>query len=287
MKSIIYLILLLFVYNSSVAQQAIDESGKITVAIFNKTSEVSRQHGRLEIPVPPDFIVVGGGAVASKEGKGALLTASFPNEQLSSWVVASKDHQEAHPHKLQGYAIGLKVQGMTREQLRSFISLSRVVSEAKNHPFTQARPAAGNVLIGGGFEVLWTGPGNLATASYPDGGAWRVRSKDHIVPDVAQIVAYAISIRPDLPVGRIRATINSGGSQPTSHPQHIVNLPIGYAMTCGGGYAAWTGEGNMLWQLKPTIDQKTRVQSFTAGAKDHIRPSTGSVFSYVLGLKIE
>jgi hypothetical protein len=53
----------------------------------------------------------------------------------------------------------------------------------------------GYVLVGGGAKVNWEGAGNLLTASYPDAqGGWTAASKDHVSPDPAVIVAYALGV---------------------------------------------------------------------------------------------
>jgi hypothetical protein len=60
-----------------------------------------------------DMIAIGGGGRAS-DNPGALLTASHPNDDLSGWVVSSKDHEVPDPHQLVTFVIGMKIDGMTR-----------------------------------------------------------------------------------------------------------------------------------------------------------------------------
>jgi hypothetical protein len=55
-----------------------------------------------------EMLAVGGGGVAAEFPEGALLTASHHNEDLTGWVVSSKDHQRSNPHQLVTYVIGMK-----------------------------------------------------------------------------------------------------------------------------------------------------------------------------------
>src|SRR4051812_26978152 len=87
-----------------------DASGMVTIAVFSHRGNPEREiwideeilvgHG--------DMIAIGGGAAASDGfanttspgGPGALLTASFPNGDLSGWVVGSRDHQSPQTYGL-------------------------------------------------------------------------------------------------------------------------------------------------------------------------------------------
>lgn len=52
--------------------------------------------------------LVGGGALATWDGAGNLLTASYPKD-ANTWLASSKDHIESGPATMTAYAIGLKV----------------------------------------------------------------------------------------------------------------------------------------------------------------------------------
>jgi hypothetical protein len=78
-----------------------DESGLINVSVFSITSPNQQQHfNNFGVGVPEDMICIGGGGSASEGPPGALLTASYPDDELQSWLVSSKDHEEANPHFL-------------------------------------------------------------------------------------------------------------------------------------------------------------------------------------------
>ena len=102
-----------------------DASGRVTVAVFRQRAGSAQQHFfDLAADVPEDMVAIGGGAEAVNVPEGALLTASYPNGDLSAWLASSKDHKRPQPHHLISYAIGLRIQGLTRDQLLSHIRVT-------------------------------------------------------------------------------------------------------------------------------------------------------------------
>jgi hypothetical protein len=134
------------------------------------------------------------------------MAASFPTDDLSGWTTRSQDHNGwTDPHVLTGYVIGLKIAGMSRQDLINSVYVSRADSGSASHPESEAGVPSGNdyVLVGGGFQVT-PGASNFGTASFPDTEfTWKARSKDHYVSSPANIRSYAISIRRHLSVGTV------------------------------------------------------------------------------------
>jgi hypothetical protein len=56
------------------------------------------------------------------------------------------------------YALGLRIQGMTRDQLLENIRVDVQDSGTASHPETSANMEADFVLLGGGFKAEYTGP---------------------------------------------------------------------------------------------------------------------------------
>jgi hypothetical protein len=233
------------------------------------------------VTVPSDFVVIGGGGEGKESPAGNLLTASYPDSGLTSWLVSTKDHINADPVQVRAWAIGLKVSGLTPAQLRGYLTLSSATSALVAHPDVTATLPAGYVLAGGGIKVNWSGSGNLATASAPSGtSAWRVRSKDHKESSPATATAYAIGISSSIPgVGTIGNVVNSGTSAVVSHPSYTAGLSAGYALSGCGAFVNWSGAGNLLWRIKP-VNSGCSVAS-----KDHIDASPASISGYALGLR--
>jgi cation diffusion facilitator CzcD-associated flavoprotein CzcO len=65
-----------------------DVSGQITTAVFQDQLPDPKAHCDIEVLVDQDMVVVGGGASAN-DLPGALLTASYPNEQRTGWRASS------------------------------------------------------------------------------------------------------------------------------------------------------------------------------------------------------
>lgn len=267
-----------------------DESGLVTVGVFRSQSASKLSHHfDLAAEVPEDMVAIGGGGVAVEFPVGGLLTASYPNEDLSAWLVSSKDHHTADPHFLTAYAIGLRITGMSREQLLAAIHINTNESGLGEHPEATATLPARFLLVSGGFKVDWkTRPdsfGNLATASFPSTNlSWTGRSKDHEVASPANLRAYAIGLRGDLPVGRVEVAIERQTSSTSQHPSSVADVTPGFALTGGGAEAHWQTSGSLLWKLEPMT--QTSNQEFRAGAKDHITAEPATITAYALGIKI-
>jgi vibriolysin len=259
-----------------------DTSGKLTIAVFERYSTTSAGiNTNFAVSVPGDFVVVGGGGEGKEGPSGNLLTASYPDSGLTSWLVSTKDHLESDPVQVRAWAIGLKVAGLTPAQLRGYLTVSSATSASVAHPDVTATLPAGFVLVGGGIKVNWSGNGNLATASAPSGAsAWRVRSKDHKESSPATAQAYAIGISSSIPgVGTIGNVINGGTSAVAAHPSFTAGLSTGYALSGCGAFVNWSGAGNLLWRIKP-VNSGCAVAS-----KDHIDSSPASISGYAIGLR--
>lgn len=268
-----------------------DKSGHIEIAVFTDSPTTLEQafHGH-PIEVAEDMVAVGGGAVGANE-PGAYLTASFPNEDRTAWLVSSKDHYYPNPHILEGFAIGLKINGFSREQLLKpwtlpngqnhpalvIFSTSTTPSSTSSPTASVATPVETYTLISGGFRVNWKGKGSLATASFPEfGDEWTARSKDHIEPDRCTIDTWAVSMFNVLPLqipvpsppqnppkpppppkissaARVVRRVRSDLSGRSSFPSSRAAFTEKeeVALTGVGAEVRYEGAGSLLWQLQP------------------------------------
>ncbi|WP_137939730.1 hypothetical protein [Chitinivorax sp. B] len=273
--------------NSTKINEQIDASGKVTVAVFERQAGSTQQHfNDFAVDVPEDFVVVGGGVEGARLPNGNLLTASYPNSNLSAWLVSTKDHITPSPTKLTAWAIGLKIQGLTRQQLMNYLAVNVSSSGYEQHPDTAAGIPQGYVLLGGGFRVNWSGMGNLATASYPETAyTWRARSKDHVAASPASTQSFAIAIKQSIPnIGTINTTINSAESSYTQHPSSTANVPAGYALTGCGAQVNWHGAGNLLWKIQPVT--QGNQHGCTVSSKDHQIVSPATIRAYAIGIQV-
>ncbi|MBX6313129.1 MAG: hypothetical protein IRY99_09485 [Isosphaeraceae bacterium] len=264
-----------------------DASGKITVAVFRREPRSDQRHYfDFACEVPEDMVAIGGGAEAAELPGGALLTASYPSDDLSAWLASSKDHIIPQPHRLTCYAIGLKIAGMSRQQLWEHLHIAVQDSGQGNYPEASATVPMGHVMVSGGFQVAWSGgAGSLGTASFPKTSfSWTARSKDHEIASPAWIKAYAISLKRALPVGIIQVTMTQQDSTPAAHPVATAVVPPGFALTGAGARVNWQGAGNLLWKIRPLIPAEN--QGVQAASKDHITSSPATVSAYSLAIKI-
>jgi serine/threonine protein kinase len=271
-----------------------DASGKLTIGIFREVAAQPQEHFTdFPVEIDSDMVVIGGGGRGDDVHAGALLTASYPRKDMAAWLVSSKDHVYSDPHYLFGFAIGLKIAGMSRDELLSnhSVAVFSTNSETAQHPEATVNIPSEFVLLGGGFNVHWQGAGNLATASFPSPTntwtSWTARSKDHEIVDPSILTTYAIGLRRILRVGTVMlqvATSQSGTA--TAHPTSTALLRQGLALTGGGAEVHWTGAGNLLWQLEPVTLQNQGNQQFIASSKDHGISDPSTITTYALGIQI-
>ncbi len=270
-----------------------DASRKLTIGIFHKQA-AQPQHRFTDFPVEvdPDMVVIGGGGRGRDLPHGALLTASYPREDMAAWLVSSKDHIDSDPHRLVGFAIGLKIAGISREELLSNhdVTVFSTHSVSAPHPEATVNIPGDFVLLGGGFNVHWQGAGNLATASFPaptnSWTSWMARSSDHEVADPSVLTTYAIGLRRNLRVGTVTLHVDLSQSGVASHPTSTAPLQQGFALTGGGAEVHWTGAGNLLWQLEPVALEHQETQQFIASSKDHDVSDPAAITTYALGIQI-
>lgn len=279
-----------------------DPTGLVTTAVFRERAPIAAGHHKdMAIEVDDDMVAIGGGATGSNH-PGAMLYASYPNSDRTAWLVSSKDHRVATPHRLIGFAVGLKFNStaMPRPRLLSNLSFTRARSDPAGHPQAISAVPSTYELIGGGFRVNWqesSEVGNFATASYPLVGGqadrWVARSKDHIDPSPCTIDAFAVGIRKRLvidqnpsapPNFRVDRRLREVTSQPARHPAADHIFAGEWALTGIGAEVSDTYPGNMLWKLEPTYD--TDRPGVTASGKDHDWESVATIRASVLGIKL-
>ena len=250
--------------------------GGVTVSVWTATDPPKSHHNdfNVEIGKPgedDDWVCVGGGGAGSIETsflshstgiihfKGNYLTGSFPSNDFKSWNVCSRDHQDTYAIELVGYAIGMKIQGLNKEDLRPNLKLFESEGPSLNHPKHSCSVEDGYLLLGGGFHVLDQpeGGGNMATGSFPDSTiSWRAHAKDHDISSPSRIKVFAIGIRPTImkgtsPFGDVTTTYHSFENEPGYETNVSVNPLTGYAL-CGGGAKSHYVIGRLLYYLVPT-----------------------------------
>ena len=273
--------------NSTKINEHTDASGKITVAVFERVASAPSAHfNDFSVEVADDYVVIGGGVEGTNSPAGNLITASYPNSDLSAWLVSSKDHLVSNPVQLKAWAIGLKIAGLSRQQVRDNISVTVASSPNAQHPDVSVSTPTGFVQIGGGIKVNWTGAGNLATATYPvSAQTWRARSKDHQNASPAVTQVYSIGLRSSIAgVGTIVTGTSAATSAFAQHPSASTVLASGLALSGCGALVNWSDAGNLLWKIKP-VNTSTQ-HGCEAASKDHNIASPATITTYAVGIGV-
>lgn len=160
--------------------------------VIHTATTAPAPHPQVVATLPAGYVLTGGGAQVHWRGAGNFLTASYPVSG-SAWEARGKDHKIADPAGITAYVIGLRHRTGAVRVSGSMVSMAE--EEASSHPGARISLEPGWLLSGGGARVLPEGPSNLLTASFPLGLSWACAAKDHVIPSVASIGAYALGIR--------------------------------------------------------------------------------------------
>lgn len=238
-----------------------DATHKIHLKIFMRTTPTLQHYPSLESPVPLDWVVVGGGVrtvLPNGYDAKAYITESRPSLTLTSWIGSSKDHIVSEEHYLEVYAIGMKMDGVAPEYLRSKIHVRSKVSVIANHPVDTIKVPSSCLRLGGGAKVNWTGYGNLLYISIPYGDerTWMVKSKDHRYQSPCTITSYIIGIdNINFPNVGYLAVDTTYQKTYVSYGWSYISTPnrLNYALTCPGGHADYysSSYGRLLTQMNP------------------------------------
>lgn len=275
----------------ALASDFTDVSGKVSVRI--KTcpwTPLPEQYPTATCQIESDYVLVGGGAEIDGEGvPGALITGSYPDADLTTWTAESKDHEIEFRHRLRAYAIGLKLESVSPNELRQHLRVATQLSSSSNHPVAAAVLPPGYKLIGGGAKAHWETSGLLLTESYPNGSAWVAAAKDHNYAEIGTVESYAIGIT-DAEIGdfgQVGVSVISAITQSeTGYGGASVAVPSGWALTSVGGIADYDANGRLLSDLVPFVDPNSPTQPGAwVTSKDHTVPDSGYTFGYSVAIR--
>jgi vibriolysin len=240
---------------------------------FTATSE-PEAHPFVQVNVPPNYKMVGGGAFDNYTEPGNMLTASYPISS-TSWFAAGKDHEISSPATITAYLLAIF------DPLDEWdVVISSSTSDPAPHPQAVVSVTAGYTLTCGGAFVNYQGAGNILTASFPNSDtSWYAQSKDHDVSDPATITAYAIGIKHKV-ISLVNHIEQSATGSVAPHPTAQVCLnDSSYTLSGGGAIDNWSGAGNLLTATYP------QGSCWIANGKDHIDPSPASITVYAIGIR--
>jgi len=293
---------------ASSSYEVTDASGTIHVKYFwNSTG--AAQHNTLSVVVDPNYVVIGGSAIAFYgSGAGALLTESRPDFVNNAWIGSSTDHVQGDAHYLWVTAIGLRIDGVSASQLKSYISVTSATSSVSSGPFQSVTLPSGYVLLGGGATVNQPGSGgNLLISSYPSSqNTWYASGHDQIQSGPASITTYVIGIQSSIPnFGNISSwqspygPVSGGSGAYTIYNNGFIG---GWVPTCPGAVSTNSGSwGRMLSGIHvgPGVSLSTSgngsasflfndtqwgVDEFFM-SKDHLHADGGTLTGYVVRIQ--
>jgi hypothetical protein len=265
-----------------VVGSATDGSGLITVTFYScaMSASASPTAGQL-CGVGPDELVVGGGAILSRNSAVALAGSVPFGKQYWIAIGAALDGGEL---AIATYAIGLKLAGITGEQLRAMAVIKTNQSATEQHPQTYVAVDAGYVMVGGG--ALASPTGQYLYYNYPENWRWVAASKDHGVYAPGIVTAYLIEI-PTHPSGfpldihNLALSSSWDGFTTTGVATNYVFSPNGWATSSLGGRASWSGAGRLLMNHQLlTNGQGGNI----ATSSDAFWPDSGKTWAYALSL---
>ncbi len=277
MQKFIVATLLIAAAQTAGADEAYDV-GNVHLIVMRQHSDV-QGHPSTSISVPAGFRVIGGGANVNWAGEGNLLTGVYPSS-TTSFMASSKDHILASPASIDAYVIAARMKDGSPISDDDYILVQKDSSPGA-YPEAAATVPTGFQLVGGGARVNWTEPGNMLTASFPQGNSWIARSKDHARSSVATLSVFAIGLKQSfLDANGLRIQQRSQRSDGyQQHPTATCALDFGFRLLSGGAEAQWSGAGQLLTATYP-VD----VHQWRASSKDHWIVDYGSVTAYCIGI---
>jgi hypothetical protein len=327
----------------NIINQVNDVSGKITVSVWKATDPplgTPPWHHNFEVEVGSGWACIGGGGTGRERVyKGSpsgfpntqfvekttavYLTGSFPSSDdtgqpdWKGWRILARDHIEETNIDVYGYAIAIKHEDLTRDELISNLRVFKGVGNPVQHPDMRVYVEQGFLLVGGGFNVIDIDPaqggGNIGSGSFPDSTiSWRARSQDIQIPTKSTLEVFAIGIRENLKkpnpggpsIGKFITSFSSDEklNPPPDSPGNVspvsIARPLPGFVLCGGGGAAHPSvSGSYLYALEPpTLENPPNIppprildpffeQTFTASSTSYNEKHT--VTAYAMGIKFE
>jgi hypothetical protein len=259
-----------------------DWSGSVHIIVVSQ--QISGEHNEVDISIPDDYVLVGGGGAVTPQATtpGALLTASYPGSNFSTWHAVSKDHLTPFSHTLTGYAIGLKLEGFTKKDLLTLISIDSLTSGDSAHPTAHVSVPKGYTLLGGGARVDYgNGLGNILVNSFPSGDTWYTGSKDQDWTSPATITAYAIGINQAVLLKgnwEVTQAVDSIYSQ-SGFRYFSLNFDQSWVVTSPGAATTYAGDGRVLNTIFSDI------RKVFVGTQDFQIPDGGITYAYGVAIR--
>jgi MAC/Perforin domain len=175
--------------------------------------------------------------------------------------------------------LAFKQEAARQFQIRIFTHTGTVAA----HPQARVHIPKEYKLLAGGAKDNYAGPGNLLTASFPDGDAtWVARGKDHSDANPASVSVFALAIYDNLDLWEVAQFFATGDY--ASHPSAQVAIAEDFVgkggVLVGGGARVEPGADKLL-----TASYPKNTTTWVANAADPINNSPGKVTVFAQGLR--
>ena len=287
-----------------------DDSGKVITQVFRTEPISTNSHGHfadINIVVDSNYVVVGGGVMTDGQGSGQFVVSSRPTEdddprRLQYWFLDMKDHYHPDKSQIRGYAIGLRIQGVSASTLRNLITVYKTNEEQHfdgnlNYPQAEVDIPGGHVLLGGGMGAEDWGPGQtgmLAMNSEPafNADGWYAAAKEHGYAYPMEIHAYAIGMPSQIAgVGELKSSRQISQPLMTGRVSSSIVLETnGHAVTSCGAGTTWKKTSGNAGQFITDIVPRPYLNrgGCQAKYKDIVwADTTTQSGAFLLGLKVK
>ena len=168
-----------------------------------------------------------------------------------------------------------------------------------NVPQATAWLPPGYTLTGGGAWDLWTGTGNLLTASYPvqapgaptnanyTGWCAAGLNAQNSTPAALAVFAIGIQVLNNGAPVTINQSVTQSTGQQAAHPTATALVTANFTGTGGGAIDNYgTGAGNMLTGSYPQISAAGDITGWIATGKDQVQSDPSTITAYAIGIQI-
>ena len=273
----------------------LDCKGRVESAMWFCLSNSNAEVHTVTCPVGDmSYVAVGGGAMVNNGSSfpGAFIIDQFvknPNGARDGFRASSKSHIQSQPHRLFVYVIGLRITGVSRDQMLSNLqeTSSSTVGQS-GAPETWFQVPSGRILLGGSVFLNWfqgVSPGQLLVGSWLSSSDGFVGAKTAQLgmPDGLSINASATSIASSINginlQGKELWTSTSVGSGVATASVTVPRM----ALTGIGAWADFNGEGRFQFNVGP--DLFGDLGKVKAQTKDHLHANGGTTWVNAVGLQ--
>lgn len=248
-----------------------------------KSSTAAATH-QVDCRVNAEYAVIGGGALpapAGANGAKPYLTETRPSD-ARTWRASSVE-PSALAHDLTVYAIGMRLDGVNTQKLRSAIGWKTATTTSGSVSVTAD---SGKVLLSGG---ALTAPGSgvsgnrmLTANSWSGSAGWNAQSKPQTgtVAGTTQVSLLQIDKKIIEGFGALEVMNRSGSSRTTAGGTHTTTLSVGAGWALMGlGAVANTSSGSARRITSISPDATGRNVTVTTG--DQSGTSAGSTVPFL------